>query len=88
MLVPYVKISSWRSHRAVISSRAGAQSAVISRWCATRMLRGMGQPRLFLPLGQANSARLQAILKPNTVHQFFWFFIFFYNSTNSYKLLK
>jgi hypothetical protein len=89
-LVPCVKTSSWRSHRAVVSSRAGAgaRSAVTNRGRVAHVLRGMGRPQLFLPLGRASSAGLQATEKPNTVHQFFCFFIFFYNSRNLYKLLK
>jgi hypothetical protein len=33
-------------------------------------LRGMGLPRLFLPLGQASSTGLRGTVKPNIVHHF------------------
>jgi hypothetical protein len=85
-----MKTSSWRSHRAVASSRAGAgaRSAATSHGLTARVLRGMGRPQRFLPLGQSSNVGLWATVKPNNVRHFSSFFIFFYNSRNLYKLLK
>jgi hypothetical protein len=71
-----MKTSSWRSHRAVVSSRADARSTATSRGRTSLVLRGMGQPQLFLLLGQATSAGLWATVKPNTMRHFILDFLF------------